>query len=197
MTIFAPYASTELPILNRFNGGAAKRHRETKQRQIVLEAVQAHRDHPCAEQIYEDVCKIDDKISRGTVYRNLGCLAADKKIYHVRVPGADRYDSRTDSHYHIICMRCGTVEDVPLDYREDIDLTIAEMTGYVHLRHRVVFEGLCNKCLKVEAENGRSRRYLALKDEVKEAEQIRKGVYAILREENRKEQPTHKQDLDR
>ena len=42
-----------------------------------------------------------------------------------------------------------------------------------------------------------SRRYLALKDEVKEAEQIRKGVYAILREESRKEQPTHKQDLDR
>lgn len=42
-----------------------------------------------------------------------------------------------------------------------------------------------------------SHRYLALKDEVKEAEQIRKGVYAILREENRKEQPTHKQDLDR
>lgn len=42
-----------------------------------------------------------------------------------------------------------------------------------------------------------SRRYLALKDEVKEAEQIRKGVYAILREENRKEQPAHKQDLDR
>ena len=150
MTIFAPYASTELPNLNRFNGGAAKRHRETKQRQIVLEAVQAHRDHPCAEQIYEDVCKIDDKISRGTVYRNLGCLAADKEIYHVRVPGADRYDSRTDSHYHIICMRCGTVEDVPLDYREDIDLTIAEMTGYTHLRHRVVFEGLCNKCLKGE-----------------------------------------------
>ena len=42
-----------------------------------------------------------------------------------------------------------------------------------------------------------SRRYLALKDEVKEAEHIRKGVYAILREENCKEQPTHKQDLDR
>lgn len=73
----------------------------------------------------------------------------------MRVPGADRYDSRTDSHYHIICMRCGTVEDVPLDYREDIDLTIAGMTGYVHLRHRVVFEGLCNKCLKAEAEQGR------------------------------------------
>ena len=29
------------------------------------------------------------------------------------------------------------------------------------------------------------------------AEQIRKGVYAILREENRKEQLTHKHNLDR
>ena len=52
--------------------------------------------------------------------------------------------------------------------------------------------------LKLTAERKElSRRYLALKDEVKEAERIRKGVYAILREENRKEQPTHKQDLDR
>ena len=42
-----------------------------------------------------------------------------------------------------------------------------------------------------------SRRYSALRDEVKEVEQIRKGVYSILREENRKEQPAHKQDLER
>lgn len=41
------------------------------------------------------------------------------------------------------------------------------------------------------------RCYLALKDEVKEAEQIRKGVCSILRQKNRKEQPTYKQDLDR
>ena len=41
------------------------------------------------------------------------------------------------------------------------------------------------------------RRYLALKDEVKEAEQIQKGVCSTLRQENRKEQPTYKQDLDR
>ena len=40
-----------------------------------------------------------------------------------------------------------------------------------------------------------SRRYLALKDEVKEAEQIRKGVYAILREEQRERQPHKTQDM--
>lgn len=39
-------------------------------------------------------------------------------------------------------------------------------------------------------------RYLALKDEVKEAEQIRKSVYSILRQEQREQQPKRAQDMD-
>ncbi|MDO4539747.1 MAG: hypothetical protein Q4B48_01410 [Syntrophomonadaceae bacterium] len=42
-----------------------------------------------------------------------------------------------------------------------------------------------------------SRRYSALKDEVKEVKQIRRSAYNILREEKRREQPTRKHDLDR
>lgn len=125
-----------------------KQRRETRQRQIVLEVVQSHHDHPRADQIYEDVCKIDNRISRGTVYRNLSCLSDDGKICHVRVPGADRYDSRTDLHYHLICMRCGTVVDVPMDYQEKIDLATAEKTGYRINRHRIVVEGFCPDCQK-------------------------------------------------
>lgn len=41
-----------------------------------------------------------------------------------------------------------------------------------------------------------SRRYYTLKDEVKEVEQIRRNVYSILREENGREQPTRKHDLE-
>lgn len=125
---------------------ATKQRRETKQRQIVLETVMSHHDHPCAEIIYEEVNKLDDRISRGTVYRNLNCLADDGKICHVRVPGADRYDSRTDLHYHLICMQCGKVVDVPMDYQEDIDLRTAAKTGYKVARHRLVVEGLCPDC---------------------------------------------------
>ena len=42
-----------------------------------------------------------------------------------------------------------------------------------------------------------TRQYYALKDEVKEVEQIRRNVYSILREENGREQPTRKHDLER
>lgn len=42
-----------------------------------------------------------------------------------------------------------------------------------------------------------NQRYLKLKDEVREAEQIRKSVYSILRQEQREPQPRKAQDIDR
>lgn len=54
--------------------------RNTKQRKLILEVVQAHQDHPSADQIYAEVRKLDPKISRGTVYRNLNLLADNGEI---------------------------------------------------------------------------------------------------------------------
>ena len=42
-----------------------------------------------------------------------------------------------------------------------------------------------------------NQRYLALKGEVKEAEQIRKSIYSILRQEQREQQPRRAQDMER
>ena len=43
---------------------------------------------------------------------------------------------------------------------------------------------------------GAKQKYLALKEEVKEAEQIRKRVYSILRQEQREQQPRRAQDME-
>ena len=42
-----------------------------------------------------------------------------------------------------------------------------------------------------------NQRYLELKEEVKEAEKIRKSVYSILRQEQREQQPRRAQDMER
>lgn len=120
--------------------------RDTKQRKLVLEAVQSRKDHPTAEQIFFDVHSKDPKISQGTVYRNLNCLSDEGTIYHVRVPGADRYDLRVDPHYHMICTKCKKVIDVPFLYKEDLDAEVASKTNYKITSHRLVFEGICPKC---------------------------------------------------
>jgi len=51
---------------------------------------------------------------------------------------------------------------------------------------------------KLIAERGKlNQRYAELKDEVKQAEQMRKSVYSIIRQEQRERQPRRAQDIDR
>lgn len=123
-----------------------KQQRNTKQRQLVLDAVLARCDHPSADQIYLDVRAIDNKISRGTVYRNLNVLARQGEVLSVKLPQKDRYDSRFDTHYHLLCTECDAVSDVPIQYCDSLNIQAAEKTGYTIERHRAVSEGLCPDC---------------------------------------------------
>lgn len=122
--------------------------RMTKQKQLVQQIVQSHHDHPTADQIYLEVRAIDDKISRGTVYRNLEQLSESGVISHVKVPGASRFDYRLDQHYHMICTNCGAVYDIPLVYDDKLDEQAMKKTGFQIDRHQTVFEGLCPLCQK-------------------------------------------------
>ena len=130
-----------------------KIQRNSKQRQLILGAVKNRCDHPTADQIYQEVRCKDDKISKGTVYRNLSLLSENNDITNVRLPEADRYDLRLDRHYHIYCTGCGKVSDAPLPYHSEYDEQIEKETGFRINRHRLVFEGLCNDCRrKIENE---------------------------------------------
>ena len=60
-----------------------KQQRNTRQRQMVLDAVRSRRDHPTAEQIFQSVRSVDAHVSRGTVYRNLNLLCENQEIFRV------------------------------------------------------------------------------------------------------------------
>lgn len=113
---------------------------------MVLAAVRSRSDHPTADQIYLELRKENDKISKGTVYRNLNLLSENKEITHVEMLSADRYDARTDRHYHVVCKSCGVIYDAPIEYQEKYDEQIEQMTGFVISGHKTTFEGLCPKC---------------------------------------------------
>lgn len=123
-----------------------KQQRNTKQRKLVLDAVRARFDHPSADQIYLDVRSQDDKISRGTVYRNLNILFQTGEVNQVKLPKSDRFEGRLDKHYHLQCLECGAVWDLPLKYDDDLDKLASDKTGYKIQRHRTTFEGICPEC---------------------------------------------------
>lgn len=127
-----------------------KKQRNSRQRKLILDIVASRHDHPTADQIYLDVRIQDNQISRGTVYRNLGILSENGEITNVKVPAADRYDSRLDKHYHMFCTGCKKVFDVPLEYQKLYDEQVEKETGFKISRHRLVFEGLCQECILEE-----------------------------------------------
>lgn len=130
-----------------------KKLRNTKQRQIILDAVRARCDHPTADEIYLDVRAEDSRISRGTVYRNLSILSETEEILNVKVNAADRYDLRIDPHYHIYCTDCGKTFDAPMEYHSEYDELLNSQTQFRIKRHRLVFEGTCPDCAKKETGN--------------------------------------------
>lgn len=133
--------------------------RNSRQRKLILDAVRARCDHPTADQIYLDVRAQDDKISRGTVYRNLGVLSDSGQLTNVKVPAADRYDSRLDRHYHMFCTNCGRVFDAPLIYHEEYDTQVAAKTGFQISRHRMIFEGICPECSAATSKENDSKNH--------------------------------------
>lgn len=134
-----------------------KQQRMTKQKRLILEIAQSHHDHPTADQLYLEVRAADGRISRGTVYRDLEQLSESGDLLYVKVPGANRYDSRLDYHYHIVCRSCGAVCDVPLPYQYETDRQLSAQTGFQVERHRTIFEGVCPACLRDRQEPAGSR----------------------------------------
>lgn len=121
--------------------------RNTVQRSLVLKAVQALHDHPTSADVYEYVRKKHPNISRATVYRNLGVLAARGDVLRVEVPnGADRYDFFNEPHYHAKCRVCGRVVDVGMPYVHDIAARVTDAHGFDIEGHEIIFDGVCPQC---------------------------------------------------
>ena len=88
----------------------------------------------------------------------------------------------------------------PLTEAEQILLTTAKvyLKGVMNGKTTIPTKAWKEEYTKLTAERKTlNQRYLALKEEVKEAEKIRKSVYNILRQEQREQQPQRKQDMER
>lgn len=130
-----------------------KMKRSTVQRQIVLATLRKFHIHPTVEEVYAEVVKTHPNISKATVYRNLHQLAEDREIKQVLLPNdMERYDRRTDQHYHFKCKICSSVLDVDIDYLHGINEAVSQKYNFQIDGHDVVFTGICSRCRKGQTE---------------------------------------------
>jgi Fur family ferric uptake transcriptional regulator len=119
----------------------------TRQRQVILEELRKVKTHPSADEVYEMVRKRLPRISLGTVYRNLEILSESGEIKKLE-PGSSlkRFDGNPSEHFHIRCIRCDRIADMPMASDFEIDLADMTPTEYEILGHRLEFFGLCPYC---------------------------------------------------
>jgi Fur family peroxide stress response transcriptional regulator len=80
-----------------------KKPRNTKQLEVVWEAVKDDSSHPTADQVYDKVRERLPNVSLGTVYRNLQKLVAVEKLQVLMLWRAQHFDPLVKRHQHFIC----------------------------------------------------------------------------------------------
>ncbi|MDK2848697.1 MAG: hypothetical protein PWP34_2050 [Desulfuromonadales bacterium] len=119
----------------------------TPQRQAVMRALAARRDHPTADQLYEDLCRQMPGMSRTTVYR---VLETFEKLGLVRKVDSRaskaHYDADTTLHPHLVCLNCGKVVDYQDREFGHLEPPVFTDDGFQIVDYAVTLVGFCRQC---------------------------------------------------
>jgi Fur family peroxide stress response transcriptional regulator len=116
--------------------------------EIYRELAQAE-DHPSAEMLYKRILARLPTISLDTVYRTLATLEKHGLITRLQTAeNQARFEAKMASHHHVVCRRCGAINDFNWPRFDETPLPTALATwGKISHRH-AVFEGICQACGK-------------------------------------------------
>jgi Fur family transcriptional regulator, ferric uptake regulator len=141
--------------------------RLTRQRQILLELIDKTGDHLDAESLYQLAKQQDPKLNRVTVYRTLKMLKAGGLVDELDLMhyGGDQhyYETRLkQEHAHVVCLRCGKVEEFFGDVLQRLRKQIELHFGFQIILARTEVGGYCAHCQTLRAREIEEARRAAL-----------------------------------
>ena len=122
-------------------------YRVTPQRLVIHRTLAELDRHVGAEELLEAVAERLPNVSLPTVYATLEALEEAGLVRRVAAGrGRALYDSRPADHHHLVCRRCGAVEDLDTEVSLDRVLASAAEQGFAVDGAEVVVHGLCERC---------------------------------------------------
>lgn len=124
----------------------------TPQREAtLLVLLEREEDHLSAEEVFLLVKEKAPEIGLATVYRTLELLSELKIVDKINFgDGVSRYDLRKEGvehfHHHLVCMECGSVEEIIEDLLSDVEKIVEEDWQFQVKDHRLTFHGICKQC---------------------------------------------------
>ena len=118
----------------------------TPQRQTIFRVLHGSTVHPTADGVFDTVRHEIPTISLRTVYQTLNDLAAMGEIHAIDLgTGSARFDPHTGPHHHLVCDRCGRVQDVEAEF-PGVAVPDADAFGFTVTATEIVFRGRCRDC---------------------------------------------------
>ena len=123
--------------------------RLTPQRELVLAAVR-ELGHAVPEEIAELVRLKHPGINLSTVYRNLETLENVGLVIHSHLGhGGATYHAADDiNHLHLVCGKCGSVGEAPIETAAQFVNTIADDYSFKTDVTHFAIHGNCERCLE-------------------------------------------------
>jgi len=116
----------------------------------ILEILEKQTDqrHLSAEQVYKILLSEDEEIGLATVYRVLTQFEAAGLVTRHHFEGGNSiFELNKGSHHdHIVCMKCGKVDEFTDEVIEKRQEDIAEKLGYELTDHSLYLYGFCSQC---------------------------------------------------
>ncbi len=130
--------------------------RLTRQRRLLLDLIDKSGQHLDAERLFQMAKEKDPKLNRVTVYRTLkmlknGGLVDELDLMHY---GGDQhyYETRMkQEHAHIICLRCGKVEEFFGEPLQKLRKQVESHFGFQIVLARTEIGGYCPHCQTLRA----------------------------------------------
>jgi Fur family transcriptional regulator, stress-responsive regulator len=120
--------------------------RVTSQRLLIERALREHGGHLTAEQVHDLVEPALPGVTQQTVYSTLALLADLGVARRVVAPGTTRFEASADSHHHMVCERCGAIEDLHVRVPLGAATRASRESGFVPASAGVTVLGLCARC---------------------------------------------------
>src|SRR3954468_2526834 len=121
--------------------------RVTSQRLLINRALRDLDRHVTAEEVLSEVSERLPGISLPTIYSTLELFERLGMVRRVSAGGgAVLYDPRREEHSHLICERCGRVQDLDATLDASSALKAAKRSGFEPARAELVVHGLCARC---------------------------------------------------
>jgi Fur family ferric uptake transcriptional regulator len=119
----------------------------TAQRQKVLDVFAQMQGHVTADEIYEHLNRQGVHVGKATIYRTLNLLCECGLANQRQFGGSARYESGIKQHHeHLICLRCGSIEEFEHPTLERLKEQVARKHGFQMTGHRLDIFGVCRRC---------------------------------------------------